>query len=183
MNHSECADERAPAFDELLRPHDSLGGRGLSIFTVSLLAGASAIGLMLAASGLWVIALFVVGDQTLLAFAAHLLRKSRRRSERVLIDRGSLVISRYRARRLVDQRRLAIFGLALARESDPDFGCQRLSLVLRGKRYEVAHDLAPDDRDGFACRLADALAEAGGSSAVRRIDRPSLLAGEPSFAR
>lgn len=183
MNQSECADERTPAFDETLLPHDSLGGRGLAIFTVSLLAVASVTGLILTVSGLWIIALFLIGDLTLLLFAAHLLRKSRKRSERIVIDRGSLVVSRYRAQRLVDQRRLAVFGLSLEREDDPDFGCQRLSLILRGKRYEVAHDLAPEARDAFACRLSNALAQAGGSSMVRRIDRPSLLTGEPIFAR
>ena len=182
---SEPADVRsdAPSLDVSLQPHDSLGERGFAIVMVSLLGGASAAGVVLALSGFAVVALFLLADVALLALAFRVFRRSQRRCERIVIECGSVLISRYRAARLVDQRRLAVVGLALEREDDPDFGCQRLSFVLRGRRYDIARDLAPAERDAIASRLADALADAGGASTVRRIHLPSLLTGEPSFAR
>lgn len=173
----------APLFDETIRPHDSLGDRGFAAFVVVILSGACAAGLALALTGYAPIALFLVGDIGLLAGAGYLFRRSRRRAERVVIRDGSVVLSRFVADRLVDQRRLAVFGLALEREDDSDFGCQRTSLVLRGVRHDVGRDLAPAQRDAFAQRLATALADAGGASTVRRIEKPALLTGEPSFAR
>lgn len=173
----------APLFAEDIRPHDSLGDRGFAIFVAVILTGACAIGLVLALAGYTPIALFLIGDIGLLAGAGRLFRRSRRRMERVVIRDGSVVISRFVGERLVDQRRLAVFGLALEREDDPDFGCQRTSLVLRGVRHDVGRDLAPAQRDAFARRLAAALADAGGASTVRRIERPGLLSGEPSYAR
>ena len=47
----------------------------------------------------------------------------------------------------------------LDRESDEDFGLQRLALVSRGERLVIAGDLSPPERESLAEALGKALAD------------------------
>ena len=47
----------------------------------------------------------------------------------------------------------------LDRESDADFGLQKLALVSRGERLVIAGDLSPPERESFAEALGQALAD------------------------
>lgn len=175
--------EDTEPFDARIVPNDSLGSRGFFIFAAVVLAFLSAVELTLAVLGHWMIAAFFLLDGGFLLIAAFLSRQDMQRSERIVISGGSVCISIFERERLVDQKRLMVFGISVEREDDPDFGCQSLSLVLRGRRYVVAAALAPHERGEFADKLVIAIREAGGCPTVRKIEHPPLLATEPSYAQ
>jgi uncharacterized membrane protein len=182
MNYDSLyADAGAPAdalvLDIRLEPSDSLGDRGFFVFTTTALSLVMAIDLAL------VVPLFFALDGLCLVAAGLLCRRARRRSERIIVSGGTVRISRFRGHRLIDQQRLPVFGLSIEREDDPDYGCQRVSLILRGKRYDVAADLAPRERENFVDHLIQALEAAGGKPRVHRIKRLPLLAAFPSYAQ
>lgn len=177
VNLTSAADasDGAPILEAVIVPNDSLGERGFFIFATGLLAAVAAVDLVMLAIGGWVVALFVAGDAILLLGASVLCRRNLRRSECVRIAGGTVSVARFARRRLVGELHLPVFGLALEREDDPDWGCQRLSLVLRDRRYDVAADLSPDERGVFADHIAGALAVAGGAQRVHRIERLPLM--------
>jgi uncharacterized membrane protein len=175
LNRAESAQAgaRATLFDAEITPHDSLGRDGFALFVKIVLGVAAAVEAALLAHGSWVIGLFLAFDTGLL-LVAFLVFRAETNHERIVIADGLVSVTR-RDRGRTRQRSLRVFGLALERDDDPDYGCQSLRLRLRAERIEVARDLSPDERARFCARLETALREAGaGAPTSRRVALPLL---------
>jgi len=170
----EWPDGDAPVFDALVEPNDSLGDDGFLLFVIAVLGILGVVEIAILASGCWVVGLFLAGDAAFLLFAMMLFRNRRDMFERITIAGGAIRIAN-RIGRKETTRRLAIFGLSLERDDDPDYGCLGLWLRLRDQRIEIGKSLSHHERTCLGDRLEAAIRAAGGKPRAERRLRAPLL--------
>ncbi|MFF9550787.1 DUF2244 domain-containing protein [Methylobacterium fujisawaense] len=168
------APEEPPPFRVVVTPY-----RALSVPQYLALAGLSltlamTIQIPLARAGAWPCLLFGFGEIGLLLGAIWLHRRSQDRTETITLTGGSLQVVRCVRGRVLDSRRLPVFGSHVVWVDDPDYGCQVIAIQSRGRRIEIARDLSPDERPSLADALTAALGEAGGSPRLHVETRRSL---------
>ena len=169
-------DTHAATFDAQITPHDSLGSDGFALLVKIVLVSTIFLEGLLIAKAAWVIGAFLALDVGGLLLAFHVLR-SRKAQERIVIADGLVVVTQSRDGRTTRQD-LRVFGLALERNDDPDYGCQSLALRLRSHSVEIARDLSPAEREAFCGCLERALREAGARSYTVSHRAPALLSPE-----
>ncbi|BBE74461.1 DUF2244 domain-containing protein [Oharaeibacter diazotrophicus] len=166
-----------PLLDALITPHRSLDGRAFLLFAAAVVVVATVVALAFATSRHWPVAVFVAGDAIFLIAAVGGHRARRVGWERVVVERGRVVLASGDGRgREAPARSLPVFGLRVEHVVDPDYGSRALALVLRGERIVLAHALSPAERSAFCDALVAALAAAGGPTACREIRPAALLA-------
>ena len=169
-------DARAATFDAEITPHDSLGRDGFALLVKIVLVSTIFLEGLLIAKAAWVVGVFLAFDVGGLLLAFQVLR-SRKAQERIVITDGLVIVTQSRDGHTT-RRALRVFGLALERNDDPDYGCQSLTLRLRGERVEIARDLSPAEREAFCGCLERALREAGARSYTVSHLAPALLLPE-----
>lgn len=166
---------QSDAFRAVITPHRALSiGQYLVLASLTLML-TLIIQVPLVRVGAWPSAIFGGGEALLLLVAVLLHRRSQQRTEVITVSTGSLHILRRCRGRVIDARRFSVFGLRVVRIDDPEYGCQSVAVELRGRRTEIARDLSPGERAGFAEAVANAIGQNGSSSHVRIEMRRSLL--------
>ena len=147
-------------FSTRLRPHRSLSERQFRWLLVGV-AGVSAVStLPFVLMGAWPVAGFM-GLDVLLVYAAFKANfRAARAYEDVEVTAIELTLAKVSAKGARAEWRFNPSWVRLERQDHVEFGTQRLDLVARAVRIEVASFLGPDDKGRFADDLGRALAEA-----------------------
>ncbi|HEX8165925.1 MAG TPA: DUF2244 domain-containing protein [Beijerinckiaceae bacterium] len=147
-----------PVFSAVIRPHRSLGRKGLR--TVMILCGLvmAAAGIPFAVMGLWPVTGFLGLELIALAIAFRASFRSGRSFEEVVLTPIELLFRRVSHRGEPREWRFNPLWTKLAREADEEFGLLRLALVSRGQEVVIARELSPPERESFAEAFGLALA-------------------------
>ena len=152
-------DPERPVFAAVIRPHRSLGqGSFRTLMTICCLAtiGASVPFVVL---GFWPVGGFFGLDLLALYIAFRVNYRRAESFEEVVLTPLELLFRRVTHRGERREWRFNPLWTKLDRESDEDFGLQRLALVSRGERLVIAGDLSPPERESLAEALGQALAD------------------------
>ncbi len=149
-----------PLLDVRLVPHRSLTIKNVRLIMAlfSLAVVVSSLPFILV--GAWPVAGFLGLDVLILHLAFWASFKSARAYEHVLVTPMELMLAKVTPRGLRKEFRFHPAWVRLDREEHEEFGIQRLSLLSRGRRVEVAGFLGPDAKATFASGLSKALGEA-----------------------
>jgi uncharacterized membrane protein len=155
----DLAGAERPIFAAVIRPHRSLGQDGFRLLmTLGCLAtvGASA---PFIALGFWPVGGLFGLDLVALYLAFRVNYRRAESFEEIVVTPLELMFRRVTHRGEEHEWRFNPLWTRLDRESDQDFGLQKLALVSRGERLVIAGDLSPPERESFADALGKALAE------------------------
>ena len=153
-------DPDAPIFEARLRPHRSLSRRQFRL----LLALVAAVGCLMSFPfvlvGAWPVAGFF-GLDVLLVYAAFSASfRSARAYEDVVLTSLELQLAKVSPKGVRAEWRFNPSWVRLERQSHEEFGLQRLDLVSRGSRVELAGFLGPTAKEDLADGLSAALQRA-----------------------
>lgn len=144
-------------FSATLRPHRSLGRRGMALI-VGAIAGLSfSVGAYVWWLGAWPVIGFVGLDVAAVALAFHLNARSARAYEEVEVSRAGTVVRRVAANGRSHEFRFNPQWVRLEVEEAEDEGVVRIALRARDRHVRVGAFLNPDDRASFAHALNAAL--------------------------
>ena len=149
-----------PLFAAIIRPHRSLGRTGFRVLMVLSAAIFVVLALRFAALGSWPISGFLGLDLLALYIAFRVSYRRGRSFEEVVLTPIELMFRRVTHRGDAREWRLNPLWTRLHRETDEEFGLQRLALVSRGERITIAGELSPPEREHFADEFGQALAKA-----------------------
>lgn len=187
MNHAKLLhahhvdNGRPQPFNAVLWPNQSLSPIGFR-WVCGLVAAASFFLVLLTATPtLWPVSVFAGIDGFLLIAALAGSRNSMNRREQILIADGTLTLERYCGGQSIARTQLPLYGLKLSRSDDADFGCLRLEVVSSGRRFPVAQDLSPSERNDFATALDAAVMEHGGLGFGVSARRPGAVCTIPEL--
>lgn len=155
---------RVPAnspFEFHVSPNISLGTIGTAVVLSAAAIPTTALVAICTAHGHWPIAFFGILTFAGLLFGFLGGRRSLRRSERIFLHEGQVVIERLTSSRQRSHTCLPQFGLRIERLLDPDYGHLALVLCHRDRRVEIARDLSPAEREQFESAFMAALDAAG----------------------
>lgn len=143
-----------------LSPHRSLTPRQCRR-VLALVGGASGLlSLPFLFMGAWPVAGFLGLDVFLLAWAFRASFRSARAYELVQVSALELRVAKVDQYGKSREWHLHPWWTRLAQEKDEDFGLQKLELVSRAARVEIATCLGPVEKQEFAGVLSEALARA-----------------------
>lgn len=148
-----------PVFAAVIQPHRSLDRNGLrTVMALCCLAGAAA-SIPFLVLGLWPVAGFF-GLELLALYAAIAANaRSGRSFEQVVLTPFELLLRRVSHRGERREWRFNPLWTKLGRETDDEFGLQRLWLISRGEQVAIARELSPPERETFARALGSALVQ------------------------
>ena len=147
-------------FETRLRPHRSLSPRGFGWLMLAFGGGMLASSLPFLILGAWPIAGFMGLDVLLIYVAFRLNYRAARAYEDVCVTPIELRVEKVSARGARRQWRFNPSWVRLEREEMEEYGTQKLALISRGRRLEIASFLGPDAKSDFADGLSRALSEA-----------------------
>jgi len=150
----------APILAVRLTPHRSLDLAAARILMAATFAVSALVSLPFYLMGAWPIVGFFGLDVALLYLAFRANFRAARAYEDFHLTYFELLFARVSARGARREWRFNPAWVRIERVDHQEFGPQRLSLLSRGRRWEVAKFLGPDQKAEFATALADALAEA-----------------------
>lgn len=149
-------------FSAELRPYRSLSPRGFALLLMLVAVTGFASGLLFWSLGAWPIAGFFGLDILAIQFAFRLNYRAARAREIVEMTRGRLKIEKIAPNGRRETFAFNPYWARLEVERVADWGITRMVLSSHGRRLAIGGFLNPDDREGFAAALSEALA------AVRR---------------
>lgn len=152
------ADDEEPIFIARLTPHRSLGARGFRILMAATFVATAALSLPFFLLRAWPIVGFLGLDVAAIYLAFRLNYRAARAYEDFRLTYYELAVSRANPAGRRREWRFAPAFVRFEREDHVEFGPQRLSLVSRGRRLDVARFLGPDEKAEFATRFSRALA-------------------------
>ncbi len=153
------ADE-APILAVRLTPHRSFDPAAVRLLMAATFVVSALFSLPFYLMGAWPIVGFMGLDVALLYFAFRANFRAARAYEDFHLTYFELLFARVSARGARREWRFNPAWVRIERIDHQEFGPQRLSLLSRGRRWEVARFLGPDQKAEFATTLASALAEA-----------------------
>jgi uncharacterized membrane protein len=147
-------------FAARLHPHRSLSRRQVRLLLglVALVSTAATLPFVL--MGAWPVAGFMGLDVLAISFAFKASFRSARAYEDVRVTVLELLLAKVNPRGRRAEWRFNPSWVRLEKKVHEEFGMQRLDLVSRGSRIEVAGFLGPDEKADFADKLTRALSEA-----------------------
>jgi uncharacterized membrane protein len=154
----ELDESAQPVFSAIIRPHRSLGRNGFRVMMVLCAAVAGAMAIRFIALGFWPVGGFLAIDLIGLYIAFRISYRRGRSFEEVVLTPIELMIRRVTDRGRAREWRLNPVWTRLHRETDEEFGLQKLALVSRGERITIARELSPPEREHFAEEFGTALA-------------------------
>jgi uncharacterized membrane protein len=146
-----------PVFAAVIQPHRSLGRNGFrTVMALCCLTGAAA-SIPFLVLGLWPVA-GVFGLEVLALYIAISTNfRSGRSFEEVVLTPFELLLRRVSHRGERREWRFNPLWTKLGRETDDEFGLQRLWLVSGGEQVAIARELSPPERETFAEAFGTAL--------------------------
>ena len=149
-----------PIFTARLTPHRSLGPSGFRALMAATFVASAALSLPFFLMGAWPIVGFLGLDVVAIYFAFRLNYRAARAYEDFRLSYIELQVARANPAGQRREWRFAPAFVRFERVDHEEFGPQRLSLISRGHRLDVAHFLGPDEKAEFAGAFVKALAEA-----------------------
>ena len=149
-----------PIFDARLTPHRSLSQKGFRALMAATCVATTLFSLPFYLMGAWPIVGFLGLDVALLYLAFRANYRAARAYEDFRLTYFELLFARVSATGFRREWRFAPAWVRLERVDHEEFGLQRLSLLSRGRRWDVARFLGPDQKAEFAGEFTRALAEA-----------------------
>ncbi len=150
----------APILAVRLTPHRSLDPAAVRVLMAATFVVSAIFSLPFYLIGAWPIVGFLGLDVALLYFAFRASFRAARAYEDFRLTYFELLFARVSARGARREWRFNPSWVRIERIDHQEFGPQRLSLLSRGRRWEVAKFLGPDQKAEFATTLTEALAEA-----------------------
>ena len=147
-------------FSAVITPHRSLGHAGFVTVMICVAAVSFVAGMVFLSIGAWPVFGFFGLDVLLIYLAFRASYRSAAAYEQVTITASTLHVRKVSHRGKAREWTLNPHWARIERESDEDFGLQRLFLVAHGRRVSVAGFLGPEEKTGFADALSAALGEA-----------------------
>ncbi len=144
-------------FSARLSPHRSLTRRGVRILLSVFAAACLLTGIRFAILGAWPVLGFLGLDILLLYLAFRANFRAAPAYEHVRVTPLELQLARVSARGARAEWRFHPAWVQLERQEHEEFGVERLALVSRGRRVEIARFLGPDQKAEFADALSRAL--------------------------
>jgi uncharacterized membrane protein len=152
--------EDAPILKVRLSPHRSLDPKGVRALMIATFVVSAVFSLPFYLMGAWPIIGFLGLDVALLYVAFRANFRAARAYEDFRLTYFELLFARVSARGARREWRFNPAWVRVERIDHEEFGPQRLSLLSRGRRWEIARFLGPDQKAEFAATLSHALAEA-----------------------
>jgi uncharacterized membrane protein len=150
-------------FSATLRPHRSLGRRGLVLLIGGIAALSFLIGVYFWWLGAWPVIGFLGLDVLAVALAFKLNERAARAFEEVEVSRAAIVIRKVRPDGRAQEIRFNPQWVRLEVEEVEEEGVVRIVLRARDQRVPVGASLNPEDRKSFARAFRAGLATARGS--------------------
>jgi uncharacterized membrane protein len=148
----------APVFAAVIQPHRSLGPRQFRMLMRLCCLAAGAVSIPFIVLGFWPVAGFLGLDCLALYIAFRVNFRSGSSFEEVVLTPIELMFRHVTHRGASREWRFNPLWTKLDRESDEDYGLQRLCLVSRGEQVVIARELSPPERESLAEALGQALA-------------------------
>ena len=152
--------DEAPIFAARLRPHRSLDPRAFRILMGATFVATAAFSLPFYLMGAWPIVGFLGLDVLAIYVAFRVNYRAARAYEDITLSYFELELARVTPKGAERRWRFSPVFVRFERIDHEEFGPQRLSLVSRGRRWDIGRFLGPDQKDEFAKAFAPALAEA-----------------------
>ncbi len=150
----------APLFCATITPHRSLGRTGFVVLMCAV-GGVSFVGgVVFFVAGAWPVVGFLGLDVLLVYLAFRANYRAAAACEIVTVTPSELLVSRISHRGKRSEFQFNPAWIRLERQSDPDYGLQKLFIVSRDRRFAIAGDLSPQEKESFAAALIDALQQA-----------------------
>jgi uncharacterized membrane protein len=149
-----------PIFTARLTPHRSLGPRGFRILMLSSFAATTAFSIPFYLMGAWPIVGFLGLDVAAIYVAFKFSYRAARAYEDFRLGYFELKVARANAAGVKREWLFVPAFVRFERIDHEEFGPQRLSLISKGRRLDVARFLGPDEKAEFAGAFSKALAEA-----------------------
>jgi uncharacterized membrane protein len=159
MDTAPRSDE-TPLLTVRLSPHRSLDRRGVRVLLGATFVVSALFSLPFYLMGAWPIVGFLGLDVAALYFAFRASSRSAQAYEDFHLTYFELLFARVSPRGARREWRFNPSWVRLERIDHEEFGPQRLSLLSRGRRWEIAKFLGPDQKAEFATTLTRALAAA-----------------------
>jgi uncharacterized membrane protein len=156
----EGSDDEHPIFSARLTPHRSLGPRGFKILMAATCVATTAVTVPFFLLHAWPVVGFFGLDVLAVYLAFKFNYRAARAYEDFRLSYFELKYARANAAGRRNEWRFAPAFVRFERVDHEEFGPQRLSLLSRGRRWDVARFLGPDEKAEFANAFAPALAEA-----------------------
>jgi uncharacterized membrane protein len=150
--------EEAPQlFSALLTPHRSLNRTGFLVVMAFVSVVSFAAGLAFLLMGAWPVLGFFSLDLLAIYWAFRINFRRARASEEILVTPSELRVRRISHRGHVMEFVLNPLWVQLNRETQAEYGIEKLYLVSKGRHIAIAGFLGPDEKASFANALAAAL--------------------------
>jgi len=150
----------APLFEDTLIPHRSLGRSGFHRLMQFACGLTAALSVWFYLEGAWPIIGFLGAAVLAIYVAFRVNYHAARAFEHFRLTYFELTFARVNAAGIRREWRLTPAWVRLERVDDEDYGPQRLTLVSRGKSWQIGRHVGPERKAEFAGGLARALVEA-----------------------
>jgi uncharacterized membrane protein len=160
MTADNDTDPEPTIFSAVLTPHRSLGRAGFVALMLAVGAVSFAAGILFFVVGAWPVVGFLGLDVLLIYWAFKASYRDAAASEQVTVTASELKLRKVSPRGEVREWILNPLWVKLDRQTDAEFGLERLFLVSHGRKLSVAAFLGPAEKESFAEALAAALGEA-----------------------
>ncbi len=147
-------------FAATITPHRSLGSTGFLILMLCIGGLSFASGMVFLLHGAWPVFGFLGLDVLLIYVAFRANYRAARAYEEVTVTASALTLRKVSHHGVVREWTLNPVWVQLDRMVHEEFGIERLFLVSRGRRLQIAGFLSPDEKASFARALSAALGEA-----------------------
>jgi uncharacterized membrane protein len=147
-------------FAATITPHRSLGSTGFLVVMLCIGGLSFACGVLFLLLGAWPVFGFLGLDVLLIYVAFRANFRAARAYEEVTVTATELTVRKVSHHGIVREWTLNPLWVQLDRIVHEEFGIERLFLVSRGRRLQIAGFLGPDEKASFARALSAALGEA-----------------------
>lgn len=146
-------------FSAILTPHRSLSASGF-VIVMALIGGVSFIsGMAFLLMGAWPVFGFFGLDVLLVYLAFRANYRAANAYEQISVTPSELRVRKVSHRGRISEWTFNPLWVKLDSKVHPEFGMERLFLVIRGRKLPIATFLPPDEKESFAEALAMALGE------------------------
>ncbi len=147
-------------FSAVITPHRSLPHFGFLVLMIAFGTVSFITGVMFMVTGAWPVFGFFGLDVLLLFWAFRLNYRAALAYEEVEVTCSRLTVRKVSPRGRAREWVLNPLWVRLVKVAHEDFGVEKLLLVSRGRQLAIASFLSPDEKEGFARELNNALSEA-----------------------
>ncbi|WP_457089426.1 DUF2244 domain-containing protein [Microvirga sp. P5_D2] len=159
MTIGETGRFEQPVFSAVIRPHRSLSPQGFRILMMLVCAVSVVASLPFIVMGFWPVAGFFGLDFLGLYIAFRVSYRQGQAFELIELTPIRLLFKKVSERGETHEWQFNPLWTRLDRETDDEFGLQKLELASRNERVVIARDLSPPERETLAEAISRALSD------------------------